>query len=75
MERCSRNTTSIVVVVVIIVIIVDTIIIIIIIMCNLCITLEGLPPYCVCDCFYFHGKTGGRDSVGTIVFVYNLHPA
>ena len=31
----------------------------------------GLYLYCVCDCFYLHGQTGGHDSVGTTVFVYS----
>ena len=25
----------------------------------------------MCDCFYLHGQTGGRDSVGSTVFVHN----
>ena len=40
-------------------------------MCKLCITLEGQPHYCVCDCFCLHGQTGGHDSVGTFVLVYS----
>ena len=38
-------------------------------MSNVCVIFGGQPPYYVCDCFYLHGNTGGRDSVDTTVFV------
>ena len=27
--------------------------------------------HCMCDCFYLHDQTGGRDSVGSTVLVYS----
>ena len=41
---------------------------------NPCVTFGGQPLHCVCDYFYFRGQTGLPDSVGPMLFVYNLPP-
>ena len=41
-------------------------------MCDLCVTLGGLPLYCMCDCFYLHGQDRVGAAAGTLAPIVKL---